>query len=1395
MGTKAVKLLATVLFLGWLMMWVMMPTYTYANSWSKVLYPKTNSTYFGMQGTNMLIFTIPILLIAVLGCIYLHIQQKTGHSKRLFRCAEAWKRIVLVRGPFGIVSGIELAFCLSFMALLIWYFSCFMVTGLENLHERWEHKLKATGLRLGLAGNLCLVFLFFPVTRGSSVLRVIGLTSESSIKYHIWLGHIAMALLTCHGLCYIISWVATDHIHKMLEWSKVKASNVAGEIALLSGLIMWATTIPRIRRKMFEIFFYSHQLYALFLFFFLMHVGIAFFCYILPGVFLFMVDRFLRYLQSSSKVRLVSARLLPSEAVELNFAKNPSFSYNPLSIIFINIPSISSLQWHPFTVTSNSNLEPQRLSVVIKKEGSWTEKLYKTISSSSLVHLNVSVEGPYGPNSMDFLRHDSLVMVSGGSGITPFISMIRELIYIRTTTKSPTPSVLLICSFKNSADLTMLDLLFPVSSNASQLAQLQLRIEAFVTRETTPNESNELIIQTKWFKPNSSDVPIFPVLGSNNWLWLGAIVLSSFAAFLVLTGLLTHYYIYPREQNTIPNYPLALRSLLSLLFLCVSIVATSSAAFLWNKKRNATEAKKIQNMEAPIPTTSTNSPWIYSANCELESVPRQSSIVGATNVHFGKRPDLKEMLLECKGSNIGVMASGPSALRHASCTPLVTSRKHQPKLIRGEKEMDKARSSQDGGRKMVLKAMQLLAALVFIGWLMIWIIMPTNTYRNNWSLKLRAQTNSTYFGRQGTSIITNTLPILFIAVLGCVYLHLVKKGGNSQSHSSSHNLLAWKRPLFMNWPLGVVSGIELTFCFMFLLLLIWFYSTYLVVGFSNLHSSSDDDGEELWQARLDSAAIRLGLLGDLCCAFLFFPVARGSSLLPLLGFTSESSIRYHVWLGHITMAVFSAHGICYIIYWAATNQIDEMLKWAKTDVSNVAGEIALLAGLALWAMTFPRIRRKMFELFYYTHHLYVVFLFFYLMHVGISHFCYILPGVYLFMVDRYLRFLQSRSKARLVSARLLPSEAIELNFAKSTGLAFEPLSTVFINVPSVSSLQWHPFTVSSSSNLEPERLSVIIKKEGSWTQKLYRTLASPLPQDRLQASVEGPYGPVSKNFLRYESLILVSGGSGITPFIAIIRELIYQRTTLNKPTPAILLISAFKTSADLTMLDLLLPISGNISDLRGLELKIEAFVTRQKSPADDEPKNIRSIWFKPLPSDVPIAAVLGPNGWLWLSAIISSSFVSFLILIGILQRYYIYPIDHNTNEVYSYAARSALNLLFMCICIVAAASAAVLWNKKGNSKEAKQIQNIDAPTPTSSPSSWFYNADRELESVPQESLVKATKVHYGGRPPLKKMLLEFEGSDVGVMASGPRGLRHEVAAICSSGLANNLHFESISFNW
>lgn len=108
-----------------------------------------------------------------------------------------------------------------------------------------------------------------------------------------------------------------------------------------------------------------------------------------------------------------------------------------------------------------------------------------------------------------------------------------------------------------------------------------------------------------------------------------------------------------------------------------------------------------------------------------------------------------------------------------------------------------------------------------------------------------------------------------------------------------------------------------------------------------------------------------------------------------------------------------------------------MLMWDTEDISNLAGEISLVAGLVMWATTYPAVRRRFFEVFFYTHYLYIVFMLFFVFHVGMSYSFISFPGFYIFMVDRYLRFLQSRDNIRLLSARILPSDTIELTFSKN----------------------------------------------------------------------------------------------------------------------------------------------------------------------------------------------------------------------------------------------------------------------------------------------------------------------------------------------------------------------------
>ncbi|CAJ1820381.1 unnamed protein product [Sphenostylis stenocarpa] len=185
------------------------------------------------------------------------------------------------------------------------------------------------------------------------------------------------------------------------------------------------------------------------------------------------------------------------------------------------------------------------------------------------------------------------------------------------------------------------------------------------------------------------------------------------------------------------------------------------------------------------------------------------------------------------------------------------------------------------------------------------------------------------------------------------------------------------------------------------------------------------------------------------------------------------------------------------------------------------------------------------------------------------------------------------------------------------------------------------------------------------------------------------------------------------------------------------------------MLDLILPNSGNPFDISNMQLQIEAYITRKEDHILESQIHLQHIWFKPKATDAPISAILGPNSWLWLCAIISSSFIIFLILIGIITRYIILPVDHSSNKIFSQPLASFLMMLAICVSIAMAASGAVLWNKKHNDKEAKQIQNLEGSSSAEPPKLNIDEGSKELESQQYQSLVQATKVHFGERPDLR----------------------------------------------
>ncbi|KAL8158879.1 hypothetical protein V2J09_000416 [Rumex salicifolius] len=75
------------------------------------------------------------------------------------------------------------------------------------------------------------------------------------------------------------------------KWQKVGRIYLAGGITLVTGLIIWITSLPFMRRTRFQLFYNIHHFYIIFLVFFLFHAGDRHFYMIFPGVLLFGLDK------------------------------------------------------------------------------------------------------------------------------------------------------------------------------------------------------------------------------------------------------------------------------------------------------------------------------------------------------------------------------------------------------------------------------------------------------------------------------------------------------------------------------------------------------------------------------------------------------------------------------------------------------------------------------------------------------------------------------------------------------------------------------------------------------------------------------------------------------------------------------------------------------------------------------------------------------------------------------------------------------------------------------------------------------------------------------------------------------------------------------------------------
>ncbi|XP_073676678.1 NADPH oxidase 1 [Garra rufa] len=253
-----------------------------------------------------------------------------------------------------------------------------------------------------------------------------------------------------------------------------------------------------------------------------------------------------------------------------------------------------------------------------------------------------------------------------------------------------------------------------------------------------------------------------------------------------------------------------------------------------------------------------------------------------------------------------------------------------------------------------------------------------------------------------------------------------------------------------------------------------------------------------------------------------------------------------------------------------------------TTIAGLTGVIITLALILMITSSMEVIRRSYFEVFWYTHHLFIIFFAGLVFHGagrivrGLDDddddetphnvsFCkdqpqnwgkiaecpipqfeggfpqtwkWVIGPMIIYLCERLLRFIRYMQPISYRKIVIRPSKVLELQLVKP-GFKMEVGQYVFLNCPAISQLEWHPFTMTSAP--EEDFFSVHIRSAGDWTEKLIK-MAEKIPEGGQgpKMAVDGPFGTASEDVFDYEVSMLVGAGIGVTPFASILKSIWYK---------------------------------------------------------------------------------------------------------------------------------------------------------------------------------------------------------------------------------------------------------------
>jgi len=219
----------------------------------------------------------------------------------------------------------------------------------------------------------------------------------------------------------------------------------------------------------------------------------------------------------------------------------------------------------------------------------------------------------------------------------------------------------------------------------------------------------------------------------------------------------------------------------------------------------------------------------------------------------------------------------------------------------------------------------------------------------------------------------------------------------------------------------------------------------------------------------------------------------------------------------------------------------DLIKFLFDGWVNLSGTIILLCMIGLVSTSFfSIIRRWFFEYWLFTHILCTVgVIAFSAVHGAIT----VLFAAGWWGVDLVFRYviMAMYIYPKKATVKLVLPDVVEVRFPKPEGFRYNAGQFVQVNFPGLAALQFHPITISSAPH--ESEVTLHIRALGHWSRKLVELASKSTKGVETDILVEGPYGSLSielENDDKYQMVLMVSGGIGVTPCQSVARSILHQ---------------------------------------------------------------------------------------------------------------------------------------------------------------------------------------------------------------------------------------------------------------